>query len=344
VSREPVKLSHDSEASSEKFEGGALAVSRPHSRPLENSSLRQVTAPDSQADGFVRHSEAKQPDFLVMSMTALAGNQISFCLHGPASEIERISGTIFALKLHALVSALKAADAAVNGRRIHDYFVTTEHSDTPTAILSEETEKPQRIYGANSGISAFKSCAEAIIEGDFDRAREFGATVNRIAKLAAGAATKAFSYAEVKIASADGLRVDDFLKSRAARVLEPSPLQSIVGPSKRWFHGSVFGTFDGKIRAVELRGSLPEITLCLTAGGAEINCICTDKLRQQIGAAVSADSRVTVSGKAIYDESQPLPLRIVVSQIKLVRDHGDFTKWSGAFEPFEVETWPEDDE
>ena len=116
-------------------------------------------------------------------------------------------------------------------------------------------------------------------------------------------------------------------------------MQSASSQRRKWFEGITQGTFDGTIKAVDLRGALPEIKLILSAGGEQIDCVCKDLDVPKIGA--SLNRRVRLSGRATYDNSGPLPVRLEVSDFEILGDLGDFMKWSGSFTPFEIEHWPE---
>jgi hypothetical protein len=276
-------------------------------------------------------------------MGELAANQIKFALHGPDVKTDEVSASVFAAKLHVLVGALRAADSAVNGKRVHDYFIAKLHTSTPTAILSERTISHQKAYFTHSGIDGFDACADAISIGDRERALEFGTCAKRIEKLASGAAGKLFGYAEVWTKNDKPHRVDEFLKKRADAMISVPTIEIAKPCRERWFQGAATGSFDGEIRAVDLRGSLPELKLILSAGAREIDCVCRPSDVPTIGDALKRSCRVKISGRAIYDSTQPLPVRLEVSDIKIVEDMGDFLKWRGSFEPFEIEDWPEDD-
>ena len=109
----------------------------------------------------------------------------------------------------------------------------------------------------------------------------------------------------------------------------------------KWFSGSAFGSFDGEVRAVDLRGSLPEIKLILSAGGKQIDCICRGIDIENIRSALNR--RVRISGLAIYDGTSGLPRRLEAREVSLVAPGADFTRWKGAFEPFEALEWEPDD-
>ena len=112
-------------------------------------------------------------------------------------------------------------------------------------------------------------------------------------------------------------------------------------PAPTWFEGTACGSFDGEVRAVDLRGALPEIKLILSAGGKEIDCVCRNIDIETIRTALNR--RVRISGLAIYDGKSGLPRRIEASELEIVQGAPDFARWKGAFEPFEIEPWEEDD-
>lgn len=91
---------------------------------------------------------------------------------------------------------------------------------------------------------------------------------------------------------------------------------------------------------VDIRGALPQIKLTLSAGGKEIDCICRREDIDTLGDALH--KRVRVYGRAIYGSSSPLPMRVEVSSVALVKEAGDFTRWKGSFYPFEQAPWEHD--
>lgn len=274
-------------------------------------------------------------------MEHLAAGQIRFRVHSPAlAEQGEVDASVFARKLTILVRALQAADkAANNGALAHRFTIAKLHTSTPTAVLRERAI-PRRDPGfvsANSGIGAFTECADAIQLGS-PRALEFGKTAGYISDLAKGSRNQ-FGYAEVWTDNDNIVRIDEFMAERAAAVLSPS--SSDAASTKVWFKGAVFGTFDGILQVVDTRGSRPEIKLTLTAGGKQVDCVCRADHIETIGGALN--KRVRVSGRAIYDGKGGLPRRVEASSIERVPDPGDFSRWKGAFEPFEVSEWEVDE-
>lgn len=278
-------------------------------------------------------------------MDSLAPGLIRFRIHSPHDAVgtgadEDVPASLFASKLAALVRALKAADKAVNqGTAVHEYRIRKLQSSSPTVLLAETPlTKAVDVFGI-SGIDAFEDCAAAITLGDADRAKQYGSCALQISKLAKGA-DKTFGYAEVWTANDNIIRVDPFLVEQAKSIVDPNRDAATAPANSEWFKGSAHGTFTGTILQVDLRGALPEVKLVLSAGGKQIDCVCraddVEVIRQTL------NHRVRVSGNAIYDGKTGLPRRVCVTDIQPVGGDGDFTKWMGAFEPFEPSLWEGD--
>lgn len=273
-------------------------------------------------------------------MKSLKPGQARFRIHGPdTARDDQISASHFANKLGTLVRALKEADRRINGALLHDYKIVKLESSSPTVTLLE-TPGPKFESGilAQSGIKGFEDCADAVLAGERDRALKYGKCADYIRKLAGGA-QKTYGYAEVWTRTERIFRVDEFLSEQTAAVLHPE----IVRPVKdgtEWFKGIVDASFDGAIKAVDLRGELPEIKLILTAGGKQLDCVCRAEDKEII--RTNLDSRVRVYGSAYYDGKSGLPRRIEVRDIEPITGDVDFSVWRGAFEPFEPLDWEPD--
>jgi hypothetical protein len=275
-------------------------------------------------------------------MELLRPGQIRFRVHGPDTATDEVSAGVFSRQLGTLSRALRAADRAVNGRVVHDYVIASLSSTTPTALLAE---RPLPRYGAQlpiarSGIDAFTDCVDAVTIGDEDRAIRYADCVKQIAKFAKT------GYSEVWTGESTVFRIDPFLTERAREIVQPPITRPVMltfdqGVGRKWYKGAADGSFDGTVKAADLRGALPQIILVLTAGGVEIDCICRVEDIESIRSAL--DRRARVYGRAIYDGSSGLPRRIEVRKIEAVNGAPDFTRWKGAFQPFDMESeWPGD--
>jgi hypothetical protein len=254
----------------------------------------------------------------------LGPRQIELKLHGLTVEDHgRVPARLFATKLKQLVSALVEADKIANGDATHDYVLANMHMSEPTALLKEVPLK-----AANEGLSAIPVFNDAIegIKTHDSRTVRLAPVVRRIGLLTGGAETQ-FGFAEVRTADPQVIRIDDFLRRRAKSAREQA--------KGNWFDGAVTGSFDGVLDYIDLRGALPQIKLTLSAGGKEVDCICRREDIDALGEALH--QRVRVFGRAIYTSSNPLPMRVEVSNIEPIKQGADFSRWKGAFRPFEMD-------
>lgn len=274
-------------------------------------------------------------------MEPLARGQTRFRIHGPDTDKDDlVSGTYFARKLTTLIRALKEADRQVNGQYAHDYKIASLESSSPTVTLLETPiPKFENNMLARSGIKAFDDCADAVKEGDRDRALRYGRCAENIGKLASGA-ERSYGYAEVWTGRENVIRVDKFLAEQTDVILHPERVRP-AHAGEKWYKGVVEASFDGTIKAVDLRGQLPEIKLILTAGNKQLDCVCRAEDLDVI--RTNLDSRVHIYGRAIYDGRSGLPRRVEVRQIEPITGSYDFTKWRGAFQPFEPPDWDLED-
>jgi len=280
----------------------------------------------------------------------LGPGQVRFRIHGPTADegadTELVSARVFAAKIMALVRALQSASRMANrGKLLHDYKVARLHSSAPTVLLVEHAVPQRRpdIFFPHSGIPTFDDCITAVTSGDISHARQFGDCARFLSRLAKGS-RKQFGYGEVWTRSDRVFRVDGFLEERADAVERgPTAVGDIprAGETK-WYIGVAIGSFDGTVRAVDLRGALPEIKLVLTAGSRQIDCVCRVEQIETIRTALNR--RVRLEGRAIYDGRSGLPRRIEVSHISDPVGITDFTRWRGTFKPFEIEPWETGDE
>ena len=264
-----------------------------------------------------------------MEMIGLGPRQIELKLHGLTTEDHgRVPGRLFATKLTQLISALEAADTIANGDAIHDYVLANMHMSEPTAILSE-IPRAQDMDG-KSAIPIFNDAVDCIKVHDSARIIRLSSVVNRISKLTGGAESR-FGFAEIRTAN-DVTRVDDFLRKRAREAKKST--------KGAWYDGAAYGSFDGVLQFVDLRGALPQIKLTLSAGHKEIDCLCRREAIEELGDVLN--NRVRIYGKAIYSSASPLPIRVEVTSIEPVKKDGDLMRWVGAFKPFTIESWDGD--
>ena len=262
-------------------------------------------------------------------MTELGQRQIELKVHGLTREDHgRVPARVFANKLKQLVGALEAADTIANGKLVHEYVLASMHMSEPTAVLAERPLID--IDDGRSAIPVFNDAVEGVKTND-KRVTELAPVVRYVGLLTSGAEAK-FGFAEVRTADSNVVRIDEFLRKRAA-----TARKRLVGS---WFDGLVNGSFDGVLDYVDLRGALPQIKLTLSAGAKEIDCICKREDIEALGGALN--HRVRVYGRAIYTAASPLPMRVEVTSIQPLKEDADFTRWKGSFRAFEQADWEGD--
>jgi hypothetical protein len=96
---------------------------------------------------------------------------------------------------------------------------------------------------------------------------------------------------------------------------------------ERYYHGLAIGSFDGHLKMMDARGQTLRAKLITTAGELEIDCVLNKlrlpEVREMFG------KRVRIEGTAHYDKQSPLPLRVDVNDIRLVKENADLTRWRG---------------
>lgn len=258
--------------------------------------------------------------------TPIAHGQIELKVHG-LTEVDhgRVPARVFANKLRQLVSALEAADELENGIKTHEYVLADMHMSQPTARLREV---PFSDREGQSAIPVINEAVEAIKTNDA-RVIRLKPVVHHLGEMTAGA-EKSFGFAEVFTGN-NVFRIDDFLRRRAANARKRA--------KGDWYEGASYGSFDGKLDYVDVRGALPQFKLTLSAGGKEIDCICPSDYVEELGQ--SLDHRVRVHGRAIYASGSPIPMRVEVTKIEPVRTDVSLSRWIGSFEHFEPMPWDE---
>lgn len=92
-----------------------------------------------------------------------------------------------------------------------------------------------------------------------------------------------------------------------------------------------FGSYNGVLKAVDLRGVTQKAVLVLAAGGKQIECVVNTLAVSTLRDAL--DRRVAVSGRAHYEAGCGLPTRLDVMDVRILpnREDADLARWRGAF-------------
>jgi hypothetical protein len=159
---------------------------------------------------------------------------------------------------------------------------------------------------------------------------KFDGCVEQLGRLSRGSG-KLFSHADLVVTGYDPVRVDDFFEAQVSRALSSADTAATA------FSGESFVAFDGEIKEVDLRGSVPRLKLILTAGRREIDCIYPNATVEEL--RLYLDRRVVVSGFGFFDGVSGLPIRLRIQSIVPVKKNGDVSRWRGTFTPFAIEEW-----
>lgn len=250
--------------------------------------------------------------------------EITLTLHGLDQHNRDVDGEVFAKKLSAFMLGLAAADIAANGKRRHKFFVAGLKKNTATASFREQVASTGVPPG--SGISNYQR-ALVLIRDDEAEARVLPKKlVEPIARLNEGVGD-VFAFGEVKTAGGIVVQIDKFLAERAQAVL--ADIEREERGQQTFFSGSAHTSFDGILKAVDLRGDHKKAILILTAGGIQIDCG-VDRLDvEQLRAVL--DRRATVYGLAKYEPTNPLPTYFEVFDVAIVPDGVGLNRWRGAF-------------
>ena len=148
-----------------------------------------------------------------------------------------------------------------------------------------------------------------------------------IARLSKGS-EKQFAFGEIK-SNAEIIRIDSFLHERAERIL--ADMRGDKQEGANVFCGLSFGSFEGVLKAVDLRGDTQSAYLILRAGGKQISCVVNNVPREELRTAL--DSRVRISGRAHYEVKSQLPVRFDIQRIEIIptTEAADLALWRGAF-------------
>ncbi|KPL53608.1 hypothetical protein ABB55_16455 [Prosthecomicrobium hirschii] len=251
-------------------------------------------------------------------------SEITLTIHGLDTHNQDVDGEVFAKKFSAFLKALAAADIAANGKRRHKFMVSALAKNTATAAVRERIA----VHGPVPG-SSVAYCADGItaIYEDRPSARRLPKDfLKPIAALNSGVG-ETFAFGELKFDAGTVVRIDDFLRRRAEAILEE--VERAESRQERLFKGMAFGSFDGVLKLVDLRGDTKRAKLTLSAGGREIDCNVDEVEVEKLRSAL--DHRAMVLGMAHYNGESGLPVRLDVRDVMLAKPEPDLSRWRGAF-------------
>ncbi|MBS0268204.1 MAG: hypothetical protein JSS54_04385 [Proteobacteria bacterium] len=257
----------------------------------------------------------------------MADKKLTIRVHGLTHQ-RLVDARVFAAKLSSLVQALSKTDKRRNGHKCLQFVISDLKISSAVAEIAEKPASA-KYFAQYSSVSAVYETLEAVYNGQTSSLLHEPTLLSALKRLSSGA-NKDYSHLEIYVDQDEStaVRVDDFFEKQISLV-EAAREDLLATAKQRRFVGTAHASFDGILKEVDLRGAVRRAKLILTAGGAEIDCVCNSvevpELRE------SLDKRARVSGIAHYDVSSALPIRVDIKNIKLVKDAADLIKWRGAF-------------
>lgn len=243
---------------------------------------------------------------------------------------------VFVQKLTLLVKSLRAVDKHINGRKSLDYLISDLGIGSATVQIVEDEVDHKKPY-KRSSVKYFRSVAQNIQEGSVPQDTP-EQVIKPLAELDGGTGKK-FSHGEMRFEgdTENVIRIDKSFGGRANQALDSLKSKSRDIPL---YAGIAFGSFDGVLKEVDLRGNPARAKLITSIGDKELNCTCNfvtvDKLREAL------DKRVIVSAVEHYNGKDRLPERIDIKKIQILKSAGTLERWKGAFNipyPSKEDVW-----
>lgn len=253
-------------------------------------------------------------------------DEIKLTVHGLDVDASRVRADIFAEKLRQLVKALQQADSFQNRGRKYNVLIADLKVASASALLREsQFKKARRVVRPGILVG---HVADAIQSGN-PNLSEFPKNIVASLRNVAKASGDQFAHAEATFYGHNVVRFDTFFEHRASRAIEMIEKPEVE--NLRWFEGVVFSEFDGTIKQLDSRGNVFRGKVVLSINGAEIDCVFNRQDIEEISAAF--EKRCVIRGRAIYEGDSPLPARIQVRSVRVLRSGADLAKWRGELIP-----------
>ncbi len=252
--------------------------------------------------------------------------QIELKLFGLASAgTEDVRADVFASKLSGLIKALKATDRQCHGNKTYEYYIRDLDYGSAYAAIAERPYSTKKVPRLSS-VCAVQSAAASVRDG-LGIPKETDPTIAKVLAALGNGSDKSFSHGEIGIKGQQDtvVRIDKFFDKRADRAFS-----EFKSPVINLFEGVAYGTFDGELKEVDLRGTVASAKLVLNVGGGvELDCTCNAVTVQNLRDALN--QRVTVSAIAHYNGRDRLPEQIDIKRIDPLVNVGSLANWRGEF-------------
>lgn len=259
-------------------------------------------------------------------MSAPGEKDLRLTIYGLDAHGDEVDASVFADKLKTVISALKKLDTFYNSKGQHKFMINDLIFSSASVYLREKQIKARRVR-----LSPSKRFAEIGVMASTgtdisvrNAAEEYALSAYQSLSKGSG---ESFSYGIVEAPEVAAVRLDPLLERRVKEIIDQASAIADAAPRK-YFQGTALETYDGVVKAVDLRGLFPEAKLVLSAGKKEISCIVAAKDVEMLRSAL--DNRALVTGRAQHDGRSMLPERIDVSKITLIKKDGNVLSLKGA--------------
>ena len=232
---------------------------------------------------------------------------------------------VFVKKLGLIEKTLRKTDYCVNGHEGFDYLIQNLNSGSAEVVL-EEIPKTPLIQPDNSPIEVFQNHVSNIGNGKGHTIEKSNKEVAELIKEICTGVKQSFSHAEFGIDGEESSTVllDKSFQEKAKKTTDE------LRKTYPLFKGTVYESYDGYLKEVDLRNDIPKARLVLFVNKIDLKCNCKSipitTLRN------SLDKPVTVYAKAIYNGISRLPTLLDLTRIDILKQAKNLSDWQGKFE------------
>jgi hypothetical protein len=236
-------------------------------------------------------------------MAPPGGKDLTYKIFGLDHMGGEVFADVFAKQVSSIVAGLEKIDKIVNGGSRHRYVVAGLEIGSAQIELREKVIS-ESIIKASPCVKLMEVGYSAASGKTFTPNTDEDDVSLKVLASISSRASKDFNYATLRSPIVEIVRVDTFLNRQVQKIIQSAQIAA-SSIASAFYIGSAFGSFDGVIEAVDLKGDAPAARLILSAGGKPIDCI-----------LLNLGSRVSVSGRAIYEGKTGLPSRIEIRKVR----------------------------
>lgn len=252
-----------------------------------------------------------------------AHGEVTLTIHGLSMDNGNVRAEVFVEKLRALLSAFRSADKFLNNKKTHDYLIVGLQAASAHATVRERISIRKIV--PQSSLHYVGEAAGAIYNGDRNINRFPQQIIKNLSPLVKNVG-KTFSHGEVGFQENNIIRIDEFLGGQMEKAVRRINHEEIS--SEKYFEGIALETFDGIVKEIDARGTLVRGKLVLTVGAKEIDCIFR---KEDINVLRNSfDLRARVESVAHYTGDSPLPVRLDVKRLTVLKPTESLNRWKGA--------------